>query len=406
MAIKSYVCKKTGEPLFMVVVNVRSKTNLSIRKQRKVQGIKSRRDALRMETSLIRECERELLEIESQGESWGAVVEAWKKYINTERKSDLAETTRLDYIAALNNHTKAWMKRPAASITTMDVKELLGQLKAQGGTHEFLKKTKNMLCRVFNFGIETRMIKGLDMSPTVGITLDRPEEKKPEILSTTEIRKLLADAKAYKSPWYPIWAMAVLTGMRNGELYALLWSDIDWENKTLSVNKSYCSRLKLVKSTKGGYWRTVPISSELMSLLKAVKAQAGDRSHLLPRLREWQMGMQAEELRKFCLGVGLTSIRFHTLRACFATQLVRNGVPTIQVQKICGWKDLKTMQRYIRLAGIEIDGATETLKVLPDPLPEGTGPVVPVREQPVVQPQIAAQMQSMASSWLPNHLTT
>jgi hypothetical protein len=33
--------------------------------------------------------------------------------------------------------------------------------------------------------------------------------------------------------------------------------------------------------------------------------------------------------------------------------------------KICGWKDLKTMQRYIRLAGIEIDGATEVLKVLP-----------------------------------------
>ncbi len=33
--------------------------------------------------------------------------------------------------------------------------------------------------------------------------------------------------------------------------------------------------------------------------------------------------------------------------------------------KICGWKDLKTMQRYIRLAGIEIEGATEKLRILP-----------------------------------------
>lgn len=33
--------------------------------------------------------------------------------------------------------------------------------------------------------------------------------------------------------------------------------------------------------------------------------------------------------------------------------------------KICGWKDLKTMQKYIRLAGIEIEGATEKLKILP-----------------------------------------
>ena len=39
------------------------------------------------------------------------------------------------------------------------------------------------------------------------------------------------------------------------------------------------------------------------------------------------------------------------------------------VQKICGWRDLKTMQRYIRMAGIEIEGATESLRVLPAVLP-------------------------------------
>ena len=31
--------------------------------------------------------------------------------------------------------------------------------------------------------------------------------------------------------------------------------------------------------------------------------------------------------------------------------------------KICGWKDLDTMARYIRLAGIDEDGATETLSI-------------------------------------------
>jgi ribulose bisphosphate carboxylase small subunit len=33
--------------------------------------------------------------------------------------------------------------------------------------------------------------------------------------------------------------------------------------------------------------------------------------------------------------------------------------------KICGWRDLKTMQRYVRLAGIDEKGATQVLKVLP-----------------------------------------
>ena len=107
------------------------------------------------------------------------------------------------------------------------------------------------------------------------------------------------------------------------------------------------------------------MSPELRTLLLEIRAQAGDRPHVLPRPRAWQMGMQAQELRAFCLGMGLPSVRFHALRACFATQLIRSGVPPIQIQKICGWKDLKTMQRYIRMAGIEVDGATDALKLLP-----------------------------------------
>ena len=155
--------------------------------------------------------------------------------------------------------------------------------------------------------------------------------------------------------------------MRSGELYALLWTDIDWENNALTVSKSYDNRFNVIKGTKAGYWRTVPISGELRSLLAEIKLQAGERPHVLPRHRMWQMGMQAQELRKFCQGMGIPSVRFHALRACFATQLIRNGVPPIQIQKICGWRDLKTMQRYIRMAGIEVTGATEALKVLPEP---------------------------------------
>jgi ribulose bisphosphate carboxylase small subunit len=33
--------------------------------------------------------------------------------------------------------------------------------------------------------------------------------------------------------------------------------------------------------------------------------------------------------------------------------------------KICGWKDMKTMQRYIRLAGVDEAGATERLSFIP-----------------------------------------
>ena len=54
-----------------------------------------------------------------------------------------------------------------------------------------------------------------------------------------------------------------------------------------------------------------------------------------------------------------------TLRACFATQLLTSGVDMAKVMKIGGRKDIKTMQIYMRLAGVDERGATDGLRFLP-----------------------------------------
>lgn len=365
MAVREYK-SEAGESLWKAYVCVRSKVTPSIRVQRWKFGIKSLKQAEREETKLLRECQLEVISKESAGSSWGAVVDAFDVVLASGQATDLHETTRRDYVATVRKHTTSWWSRPASGVMQTDLRELFAQLKAQGISISHQKKMKIVIHRIFVFGQEKRLIPATTQCPTIGIRFGHEEEKKPEILTITEIRRLLEEARKLEHPWYPIWALALLTGMRNGELYALLWKDVDWERGLLTVSKSYNGRLKCVKSPKAGYWRAVPISSELRALLLELKTAAGDRPYVLPRMWKWTIGFQASELRKFCIGIGLPSVRFHALRACFATQLIRNGVPPIQIQKICGWKDLKTMQRYIRLAGIEIDGATEKLRVLPD----------------------------------------
>ncbi len=78
------------------------------------------------------------------------------------------------------------------------------------------------------------------------------------------------------------------------------------------------------------------------------------------------MGQQAKLLKEFCSSLGLPLIKFHTLRACFATNLISNGVEPIKVMKVCGWMDLKTMKHYIRLSGIDELGITDKIKFLYD----------------------------------------
>lgn len=364
MGVKSYV-SKNGELLWSASAYARSQKNPGIKIEKQKTGFLTEREALSAFKLLDRECEREVLLKETSGSTWGAVVDAFEKNINSPT-SKLHFTTREDYMAAVHKHTKSWWRRPAAEISRIDVKEVMNELVSEGYSIGHLKKVKIVINLIYVFGMENRQIRGVDQSPTVGFSFPRAAEKEPEILTLGEIKKLLAAARNFDHPWYYHWALALLTGMRNGELYALQWTDVDFENRAVTVSKSYNGRLKVIKSTKAGYWRTVPISSDLQTLLLELRAKAGGNQFVLPRMREWTKGEQARELRKFCEGLRIPSVRFHALRACFATQLIRSGVPPIQIQKICGWRDLKTMQRYIRLAGIEIDGATESLKILPE----------------------------------------
>ena len=365
MSVTSYV-SNTGETLWKASATVRSEKNISVRVQKAKFAIITEREANREETRLIRECEREVSLRENLGSSWGAVVEAWEKHLCKESADSLSETTRTDYVSAIRKYTHGWWKRQAAEITRADVVEALNQLKAHSSSVSYQNKLKVIINRIFVYGIDNRLIGGVDRSPAYGISLGREEEKKPEILTLTEIRKLLQEARRMNHEWFPVWSLALLTGMRSGELYALLWNDVDFENKTIYLTKSYNPRMKCVKSTKSGYWRHVPMSDELIALLNELKAQEPSRREVLPKFRMWTKGQQARVLRAFCEGIGIPSIKFHTLRACFATQLIRSSVAPAVVMKICGWKDLETMQRYIRLAGIETQGATNVLKVLPD----------------------------------------
>lgn len=383
MAVSKY--EKDGKTFWQAYVGFQSTKNPRVRVQKRARGIESERQAHIEEKRLIKELSEQLTKEEAKGATWLEIVERWVRQQELYPTKRLARTTVKDYEAVLRNWTKPWLNRLASDLNRSDGREVIRFAQESGRSDRFCRGLKYTINMVFAWGIEERFITGVHQSPVYGLELEsNREEKKPEILSREEIRSLLKKAQEQSHPWYPIWVSAVLTGCRSGELHQLKKSDVEvisreeaieqdqkpFDKKRygfIRVRRSWNTRFKESGPTKAGYWRTVPVSSDfywfLIHDLKLEQKKPAD--YLLERHWEWDKGEQAKILRGFCIANGLPSVKFHTLRACFATQLISTGIPATVVMKICGWRDLKTMQRYIRLAGVDEAGATESLKFIP-----------------------------------------
>lgn len=181
------------------------------------------------------------------------------------------------------------------------------------------------------------------------------------VLTEPQIKILLEKAKLMDHEWYPHWTTAVYTRMRNGELYALTWDKVDLDNRKILVSASWDNKYGFKDLTKSGEDRIVEFAPNLLTLFKELKLQNADSVYVLPRVDAWDVGRQAEILRTFLLGIGLPRIRFHDLRASWATVMLTKGIEPAKVMKMGGWRDLKTMMIYIRKAGIDIKGITDLL---------------------------------------------
>ncbi len=348
MAVTSYSVK--GKKLFEVYVN-----GFDIR-GRRVQMRKRGLPSIKKAQDLEFEFERTLA-LKKEGEvhlRWSEWFEDCMKQITVSHRPSTVYSYSKVCGKWVNDHLN---QKELRAITKMDIHEMLFEkMPDEECTQHTRKQVLKIVKRILQIAVDNGK---LDRNPCQGMMVKVPETQM-KVLNGVEAQELLSQAKITGHRFYPIWIVALFTGMRSGELFALRWSDIDFETRQISVVRSWSSKNGFT-STKNQKTRIVPISDELMSFLKQLKLQRGKEEFVLPHLIEWKRGDAAQVLKDFCRLIGITEIRFHDLRATFITNLLARGTPLVQVMAIVGHSDMETTNGYVRKAGIELHGATQKL---------------------------------------------
>lgn len=117
---------------------------------------------------------------------------------------------------------------------------------------------RSHLRRLFNIAIKKQLWHSAN--PIAGVEKADVPKTLNEYLRTEEVPRVLA---ALDPRWRPLFAAAIYTGGRRGELLALRRSDIDMEGKTLAVCRSNDN-----DTTKGGHADLLPIADDLVPYLR------------------------------------------------------------------------------------------------------------------------------------------
>lgn len=363
MSIKTY--SYDGKILYDVRVKARDEKGRQICKRR--MGISTLRLAEKIELDLKIELER----LVKLGPT--KTLREWHEECLIKMRSMLKMGTIICYEDQLRKWIpQSWWDKPIQDFHRGHVTDLVFQ-GMPNATYNLRKMVLKKLKRLFEMAVQEGLI---PKNPAMGLSVKVPPPEQ-RVLNSHEAEKLLREAKSARHPYYPVWVVALMTGMRSGEMYSLTWSDIDFESNIITIKRQWTTKDGL-HPTKSNRNRIVPLNDELKSFLKSYKLETGGGYNevlidgidkrpievmdlVLPRLKDWKTGQQADVLKDFCLRIGITEVKFHDLRAPFITNLLSHGVPLVQVMAIVGHSKMATTDRYVRLAGVGLKGATEML---------------------------------------------
>ena len=249
-----------------------------------------------------------------------------------------------------------------SKLTHARIQKMVNDLNESGLSYSTIKKAYEAASGCLRY---YRIQTATSFNPCEDITLPEAKKKDDSDISffTVEERKRIVEEatrkyESGKSVYRIGWAFVLLlySGLRVGELCALTWKDVDFSERTITVNKCAIevrekdkngkthSVLKTQGSTKTrSGTRIIPMTEKAFLALSELQKITGEYEYIITsskgeRIRPSRIG------RTFYLildEIGLKHVGVHTLRHTFATMLFHNGCEVKVVSELLGHSNTK-----------------------------------------------------------------
>jgi integrase len=273
-------------------------------------------------------------------------------------------TTRGHVMAALGD-------RPASKITTREINNLLATISATGASASTVNKYRSAISAVFNHGCKPSTF-ALPGNPVSGA--DKRREPSPGALVFYSPDEIEAIARAFtegqhRDRAFPavtdserqarqaedqqdaeIIRVAAYAGLRQGELLALRWRDVDFAGSALTVARAMSAGIE--STTKSGRVRRVPLADQAATALDRLSQREhftapGELVFCNVLGRPLDGSALRRRYRRAQLAANVRPLRFHDLRHTFGSLLAARGVDVVTIQKAMGHSALSTTSRYL-----------------------------------------------------------
>lgn len=319
-----------------IVVDIGKDPKTGKRKQKWFSGYKTKKEAQADLARIINEIEQNTFIIPAN-----TTLKDYLEYWIKQRKPNLSPTTIYGYKTIINKHIVPEL----GNVQLKDLNPLMiteyynNKLETLSGRtvlhhHRLLRKALQ----------DAKGWQLIKLNPADHVETPKAKKYKANVLNLDEIKELL---KALEGHWLevPICLMLFL-GLRRGELLALKWSDVDYDNKTISITRNLVragdsgNELILKDPKTEESIRTIPISDNILNLLKKQNLrQKENKLKLGAYYKDSDFIFTTENgelinpasfsarFAEFIKDNNLKNIRVHDLRHTNATLMLKSKIP-------------------------------------------------------------------------------